>query len=124
MTIDSRLRKALLQPRTVALVGASPDLQKNNSRPQRFLQRFGYDGRVLPINPSRAEVFGERAYPNLKSAPGPIDHAFIMVPAAAVPAVIDQCCELRIPVATPFSAGFAELGEEGKQRQREMVEKT
>lgn len=121
MTIDSALRKAFLQPRSVALVGASPDLKKNNSRPQRFLERFGYSGRVLPINPSRSEVLGATAYPDLRSAPGPIDHAFIMVPAAAVPAVIDQCCELRIPVATLFTAGFAELGDEGLARQRDMV---
>jgi acetate---CoA ligase (ADP-forming) len=121
--MDATLRKALLQPRSVALVGASPDLTKNNSRPQRFLKRFGYAGRVLPINPGREEVLGEKAYPDLKSAPGPIDHAFIMVPAAAVPGVIDQCCELRIPVATLFSAGFAELGEDGVRRQREMVER-
>jgi len=123
VTIDSTLRKAFLQPRSVALVGASSDLNKNNSRPQRFLQRFGYPGRILPINPSRAEILGLPAYPDLGSAPGPIDHAFIMVPAAAVPGVIDQCCELRIPVATLFSAGFAELGPEGLQRQRAMVEK-
>jgi len=121
LTIDSTLRKALLQPRTIALVGASPDLAKNNSRTQRFLKRFGYNGRVLPINPTRTEILGERAYPDLKSAPGPIDHAFIMVPAAAVPQVIDQCCELHIPVATLFSAGFAELGEEGLARQQAMV---
>lgn len=123
VSIDEKLRKALLQPRCVALVGASPDLTKNNSRPQRFLKRFGYSGRVLPINPSRSEVLGERAYSDLKSAPGPIEHAFIMVPAAAVPPVIEQCCELRIPVATLFTAGFAELGEEGLARQRDMVRK-
>ena len=123
MTIDSTLRKAFLQPRSVALVGASPDLKKNNSRPQRFLKRFGYSGRVLPINPSRSEVLGVTAYPDLRSAPGPIDHAFIMVPAAAVPGVIEQCCELRIPVATLFTAGFAELGNEGLARQRDMVKR-
>jgi acetate---CoA ligase (ADP-forming) len=121
--MDATLRKALFEPRTVALVGASSELRKNNSRPQRFLQRFGYAGRILPINPGREEILGVRAWPDLRSAPGPIDHAFIMVPAAAVPGVIDQCCERRIPVATLFSAGFAELGEEGMRRQREMVEK-
>jgi acyl-CoA synthetase (NDP forming) len=106
MTIDRTLRKAFLQPGSVALVGASPDPKKNNSRPQRFLKRFGYSGRVLPINPSRAEVLGEQAYPDLKSAPGPIDHAFIMVPAAAVPGVIDQCCELRIPRRNDIQRGI------------------
>jgi acyl-CoA synthetase (NDP forming) len=53
--------------------------------------------------------------------PGPVDHAFVMVPAAAVPDVIEQCCELRVPVATLFTAGFAELGEDGLRRQRAIV---
>jgi acyl-CoA synthetase (NDP forming) len=106
----------------VALVGASADTAKTNSRPQRYLRKHGYRGRVLPINPGRSEIFGEQAWPDLRSAPGPIEHAFIMVPAAAVPDIVEQCCELKIPVATIFSAGFAELGEEGLARQRRMVE--
>ena len=122
MTEDPRqLQQALFQPRAVALVGASADPKKNNSRPQRFLRRHGYAGRILPINPRYPELFGERAYPDLRSAPGPIDHAFIMVPAPLVPEIVAQCCELGIPAATIFSAGFAELGEAGLKRQRDMV---
>jgi acyl-CoA synthetase (NDP forming) len=121
LATDSRLRDALFSPRTIALVGASADLKKNNSRTQRFLRNHGYSGRILPINPGRDEIFGEKAYADLRSAPGPIDHAFVMVPGAAVPDVIAQCCELGIPVATIFSAGFAELGTDGLQRQRDMV---
>jgi acyl-CoA synthetase (NDP forming) len=119
---NSKLSEALFTPKTVALVGASGDSGKNNSRPQRFLRRHGYTGRMLPINPRYKEIFGETAYPDLCSAPGPIDHAFIMVPAASVPDVVAQCCELKIPVATIFSAGFAELGEDGSRRQRDMVD--
>jgi acyl-CoA synthetase (NDP forming) len=119
----ARLRQAMFSPRSIALVGASADIAKNNSRPQRFLRRHGYTGRVLPNNPGRAEICGEQAYPDLKSAPGPIDHAFIMVPAPAVPDIIGQCCDLGIPVATIFSAGFAELGEQGLAQQRGMVAK-
>lgn len=115
------LAQSLFAPQTVALVGASGDATKNNSRPQRFLRRHGYTGRIVPINPRHRELFGEAAYPDLRSAPGPIDHAFIMVPAASVPEVVAQCCELKIPVATIFSAGFAELGGEGLKHQRDMV---
>ena len=118
---NDRLRNAFLSPGTIALVGASADTTKNNSRPQRFLEKHGYPGRVLPINPGRKEIFGLPAYPDLRSAPGPIDHVLIMVPAPAVPDVVDQCCELKIPVATIFSAGFAELGGEGLIRQQRMV---
>ena len=117
------LFQAMFSPRCIALVGASADIAKNNARPQRFLRAHGYSGRILPINPGRSEIFGERTYPDLREAPGPIDHVFIMVPAVAVPAVIDQCCELKVPVATIFSAGFAEVGEAGLQMQRAIVAK-
>lgn len=116
------LRNALFHPRAIALIGASADVAKLNARPQRLLQRFGYAGRVIPINPARAEVLGERAWPDLDSAPGPIDHAFVMVPAAAVPDAIAQCARAGVRVATLFSAGFAELGAEGLARQRALVD--
>lgn len=118
---DPKLSQALFAPRSVALVGASADASKLTSRPQRYLRKHGYQGRIIPVNPGRSEIFGEKAWPDLRSAPGPIDHAFIMVPAAAVQQVVAQCCECNVPVATIFSAGFAESGEEGLARQREMV---
>jgi acyl-CoA synthetase (NDP forming) len=118
---SSPLARALFAPRSIALIGASADTGKITSRPQRFLRQHGYAGRVLPINPGKSDILGERAYPDLRSAPGPIDHAFIMVPAPAVKGIIEQCCELEVPVATIFSAGFAELGDEGLARQREIA---
>jgi acyl-CoA synthetase (NDP forming) len=115
------LRHALFSPRAVALVGASGDAAKVNSRPQRVLRQHAYAGRVMPINPAREELGGVRAYPTLRDAPGPIDHAFVMVPGRAVPSVVAECCELKIPMVTIFSAGFAELGEEGLHQQQQMV---
>jgi acyl-CoA synthetase (NDP forming) len=118
---DTRLRHAFFSPQSIALIGASADEKKLTARPQRFLQRFGYTGKIFPINPGRREVLGLTAYPDLASAPGPIDHAMIMVPAAHVPDAVERCCEAKIPVATIFSAGFAELGEEGLAIQQRMV---
>ncbi len=119
--VSRELADALLAPRTVALVGASGDPAKNSARPQRFLRKHGFTGRVIPINPGRDEIFGERAWPDLTSAPGPIDHAFIMVPAASVPGVIEDCCRANVRVATIFSDDFAESGEEGLRRQQAIV---
>ncbi len=116
------LANALLAPRTIALVGASGDPAKNSARPQRYLRKHGFSGRVIPINPGRGEIFGERTWPDLASAPGPIDHAFIMVPAASVPRVIEDCCRARVRVATIFSDDFAESGDEGLRRQQAIVE--
>ena len=63
-----KLADALFAPRAVALFGASADASKNTARPQRFLRKHGYTGRIVPINASRSEVLGERAWPSLADA--------------------------------------------------------
>ncbi len=118
---EPSLADALFNPRAVALVGASGDARKNTARPQRFLKNHGYKGRILPINPGRDEVLGEQSYPDIASAPGPVDHALIMVPGAAVPEVIDDCRRAGVKIATIYSDGFAETGEDGARRQTEIV---
>jgi acyl-CoA synthetase (NDP forming) len=120
---DQQLARALFAPRSVALIGASGDATKNTSRPQRFLAKHGFAGRVLPINKGRDELFGLKAYPSLRAVPDAVDHAFIMVPAPAVPEAIDQCCEKQVPVVTIFSDGFAETGPEGRARQEALLER-
>lgn len=124
MTDDLRRRQlaqALFSPRTVALVGASADAAKLASRPLRVLRKHGYTGAIIPINPARAEIDGERAYPDIGAVPGKVDHAFIMVPAAAVPGVITDCARAGVKAATIFSAGFAETGAAGQEIQSRMV---
>ena len=106
------LFEPLFRPRSIALVGASGDPGKNTARPQRFLRKHGYTGRVFPINKTRDEILGERAYPTLAAVPEPVDHAFIMVPTGDVMAAIEACGERGVPVATIFSDGFAETGDE------------
>ncbi|SMH28839.1 acetate--CoA ligase family protein [Maritimibacter sp. HL-12] len=124
MTTGTRnLGDCIFRPRSVALIGASADPAKNNARPQRYLAEAGFRGQVLPINPSRSEVMGQPAYPTLDDVPGDIDHAFVMVPAGAVEAVIEQCVRRKVPVATIFTAGFAETGPEGAALQARIVEK-
>jgi acyl-CoA synthetase (NDP forming) len=120
---DTALARALFAPKSVALIGASGDSTKNTSRPQRFLRKHGYAGRVLPINRGRDELFGVKAYPDLRAVPDAVDHAFIMVPAPAVAEAIEQCCEKRVPVVTIFSDGFAETGEAGRAQQQALLDR-
>ncbi|MFC7611045.1 acetate--CoA ligase family protein [Teichococcus aestuarii] len=115
------LADALFRPRSIALIGASADPAKNTSRAQRVLQKAGYRGRILPVNPGRREIFGETAYPDIRDVPGPVDHAFLMVPPPAVEQAIAGCAERGVRVATIYSAGFAEMGEAGRQRQERLV---
>ena len=118
---NSRLAQALFAPKTVALIGASGDAKKNTSRPQRFLRKHGYTGKIIPVNPGRDEIFGEKAYPDLMSVPGAIEHAFIMVPREAVAAAIRQCADKKVVAATIYSDGFAETGEQGRRMQEEVL---
>jgi len=119
---DIDLASAMFSPRAVALVGASGDPAKNTARPLRLLEKHGYAGRILPINARREEVLGRRAYPSVEAAPGPIDHAFIMVPGEQVADVVAACGRAAIPLASIYSDGFAEIGPEGEARQARLVE--
>ena len=65
--IDVSLSKSFLNPKSVAIIGASADPKKTTSRAQRFLVSHGYNGKIFPVNPNRKEIFGLKCYPNLKS---------------------------------------------------------
>ena len=114
-----QLFQALFEPRSVALIGASGDARKNTSRPQRYLRKHGYKGRIIPVNPGRDEIFGEKAYPDVASVPEPIDHAFVMVPADAVQAAIQRDRARR-----RRATGVADLDERYQsltQRERDIM---
>ena len=113
------LAEALFAPRAVALVGASGDAAKNTARPQRFLSKFGFAGRVLPVNPGRNEILGARAFKTVMDIDGPVDHAFVMVPD--VEGAIEDCGRKGVPVATVFTDGFADAGAEGMARQEKLA---
>ncbi len=123
------LARALFAPRTIALVGASGDAAKNTARPQRFLRKHGFTGTIVPINPTRAEILGETAYPTLAAAQAalatqrvaPIEHAYVMAPGDAVERAVEDCGACGIPVVSIFSDGFSEIGPEGVARQQRLV---
>ncbi len=119
----SSLAQALFAPRTVALVGASGDATKNTARPQRYLKKHGYTGTIVPINPTRDEILGARAYPSIAAAHaalGPIDHAYVMAPGNAVEQAVEDCGACGVAVVSIFSDGFSEIGPEGVARQQHL----
>ena len=117
-----RLAQALFAPRAVALIGASGDAGKNTARPQRYLRKHGYAGRIVPVNATRDEVLGERAYRRLADAPGEVDHAFIMV--EDVEAALEDCAHKGVAIASIYSNGFADAGDAGAERQARLVERS
>lgn len=121
------LARALLAPRSVALIGASDDPSKTAGRPLRFIRQAGYEGTVYPVNPNRDTVQGEAAYRRLSDLPSVPEHAFILTPTDAAIDALEECAAFGVPVATILAAGFSESGAEGEARERrvrEIVERT
>ncbi len=114
-----KLAQALFAPRFVALVGASGDASKNTARPQRYLLKHGYDGKIAPVNASRSEVSGLKSYRSIIEIPFNIDHAFIMV--EDVEGALEDCGRKGVSVASIFSDGFADAGAGGMARQARLV---
>ncbi len=107
----------LFNPGSVAVVGASSDLQKLNGRPIGYLQRNGYGGRILPINP-RYERIGElRCYAGAGELPVTPDLALVLVGADRVVEAVQDLAAIGTKAAIVLASGFGEAGEEGKVRQ-------
>lgn len=99
---------ALLRPRAVAMIGASRDPKALGGRPLGFLARYGFAGRVYPVNGKGGEVQGVPAYASILDVPGPVDLALIMVRAALVPGVLRQCVSAGVRAVAIMSSGFGE----------------
>jgi acyl-CoA synthetase (NDP forming) len=110
-----------LNPRAVAIVGASNDLKRIGGQPIRLLTEFGYKGAVYPVNPKYEEIKGLKCYPSLAAVPKPCDVALIALAAQHVPGVIEECGRAGIPYALVLSAGFSEVGEKGQSLQAELL---
>ena len=115
------LAQALFSPRAVALIGASGDVAKNTARPQRYLKKHGYAGKVFPVNPVRKEVLGEKAWPRVSDVPEKVDQAYILI--EDVEQALEDCGKAGVTVASIFSGGFADAGAEGLKRQARLVER-
>ncbi|MSP68618.1 MAG: CoA-binding protein [Alphaproteobacteria bacterium] len=113
--------KEMLAPASIAILGATSDLNRVNGRPIKYLKKFGYRGRVYPVNPKYAEIGGYPCFPDLASIPGPIDLGVIALPAKQVMEGVRQLIAKGVKACVIFSSGFAEMGPEGQAAQADLV---
>jgi acyl-CoA synthetase (NDP forming) len=99
---------ALLRPRSVAMIGASRNPKALGGRPLGFMARYGFPGKVYPVNGSAPEVQGLPAYASINDVPGPVDLALVMVRAELVAQVLRDCAAAGVRVAVVVSSGFGE----------------
>lgn len=111
---------ALMRPRSIAIVGASQDATKIGGRPVELLRRYGYAGRIYPVNPKASVVQGLQAFASIEEIPEAPDLAIIAVDAEKAPEAVEQCAARGTRSVVVFSSGFAELGEKGQAMQERL----
>jgi len=111
----------IFYPKSVAVVGVSANDEKPGNHFLRAMIEFGFKGKLYPVNPSTNEILGLRAYPSIGDIPEPVDFANISVPAKYVPQIIEDCVAKGVPAVEIFTAGFSEVGEEGRRLEQEIV---
>lgn len=110
----------LFYPKSIAVIGASGTRGKLGWNVFTNLVCHNFEGKLYPINPKAEEIQGIKAYPRISDVPEPVDVAIILVSASVTPDVVKECCDCGIKYIVVESAGFAEMGEEGRRLEQEM----
>lgn len=109
-------------PKSIAIVGATDDTRRFGGRLMRQVSKFGYAGRILPVNPRLTELNGLKCYPGISALPETPDHVGVVIAPDRVIDVLRECHAIGVQCATVFTAGYAETGtEQGRKLQEELV---
>lgn len=112
--------KRIMQPASLAVIGASAEEGKIGNSVMKNLINGGYKGKIYPIHPKADEIMGFKAYKSVKDVPGDIDTAVFAIPAKLVAGALVECGEKKIAGAVLIPSGFAETG--NMDGQQELIE--
>jgi len=112
----------IFNPKSVAVVGASDEEGTVGYALMKNLSQLGFEGKVYPVNIHKDEILGLKAYKSVSELPETVDLAVIATPAKTVPDVVEQCGKAGIIGIIIISAGFKEIGAEGKALEDKIVE--
>jgi len=114
---------AFLSPKTVAVIGASPDTTSLRGRIMRVLLCHDFKGKVFPISRSHPEIMGLKAFPSISDVPEQVDLAVLIIPAIYVADTLEECAKHRVKSALILSSGFAEgSSEDGDLLQKKLLD--
>ncbi|HEX6207272.1 MAG TPA: GNAT family N-acetyltransferase, partial [Actinomycetota bacterium] len=113
--------RSFLSPSAVAVIGASRTRGTIGAETFHNLLVTGFEGAVYPVNPNAPVVQSVAAYPSIKDVPDQVELAVVVVPASAVVPVAKECAVAGVRSLVVISSGFAEVGEEGSELQRELL---
>ena len=112
----------LLQPRSVAVIGASSDPSKTAGRPVAYLKKHGFTGDIYPVNPRAETISGLRCYPDVASLPQAPDVGIVLLGAERAHEAVRALAERGTAAAIVLASGYTETGAEGEARQRQLIE--
>ncbi|WP_051953765.1 acetate--CoA ligase family protein [Xenophilus azovorans] len=112
----------LLNPRSVAIIGASADLNKTSGRPVTYLQKHGFQGRIYPVNPKVQSIAGLTCYPDVGALPEAPDVAIVLLGAERAHLAVRDLAQRGTSAAIILASGYAETGPEGQARQAQLLE--
>jgi acyl-CoA synthetase (NDP forming) len=118
----SDLLESALNPRTVAIIGASENIHKIGGRPIFYMQRGGFTGTIYPINPSRQEVQGLKSYPSLASLPEVPELVLIVVAGEKAVEAVEECAATGVKSVVVIASGFGEVDDAGRAVQQRMTD--
>lgn len=113
----------ILSPKSIAIVGVSSDLQKVGAVLLKNLLEGGYNGKIYPINPKYTELQGRQVFPNILAVNEDIDLVCISLPYQLVEEIVDQCIMKKVKTVLIVSAGFSEVGPEGRELEERITNK-
>lgn len=112
----------LLKPRSVAVVGASADVNKTAGRPVSYLRKHGFAGAIYPVNPRVDSIDGLRCYPDIQSLPQVPDVGLVLLGAERAHLAVRDLAARGTAAAIVLASGYTETGEEGARRQKQLIE--
>ena len=113
---------SILRPRSIAVIGASRHPNTIGYQILDNLIRYGFNGPLYPVNPKADVIHSIRAYPSVTAIPDAVDLAVIVVPRDLVLAAAEECGRKGVKGLVVITAGFAEVGGDGVERERRLVE--
>jgi len=112
----------LLQPQSIAVIGASGDTKKTAGRPVAYLRKHGFTGEIYPVNPRVDTIDGLRCYPDIAALPAVPDVAIVLLGAERAHLAVAELAAMGTAAAIVLASGYTETGEEGLRRQQELLE--
>ncbi len=112
----------LLNPGSIAVIGASKDEKKIGNVVLKNLIYYGYKGKIYPVNPKNEEIYGFKTFPSIRDIKDEIDLAVITLPAQLVPDSVKECVEKGVKYVIAIAGGFSETGEKGAELEKKILE--